>query len=303
MATERRAAYLNLDLRDISDRAERAVSMLSSCVLCGRRCGVDRLHGRKGLCRVGRSARVCSHAPHFGEEPPLTGQSGSGTIFFSFCNLNCLFCQNWEISQAGEGVDVSALQLAAMMLSLQARGCHNINLVSPSHQVAQILEALVPAVQQGLRLPLVFNTGGYDSREALQLLDGVVDIYLPDMKFAESNVARFWLEVDDYAEINQAAVIEMYRQVGDLQLDSRGIAHRGLLIRHLILPQDLAGRERIFRFVAERLSPHTWINLMNQYRPCYLAHRQPPLDRRPDRSELLKVRQRAAAVGLENVIY
>jgi len=303
MATEWRAAYLNLDLGEISERAERAVSMLERCVLCGRRCGVDRLHGRKGVCKLGRRARVCSHAPHFGEEQPLVGHSGSGTIFFSFCNLNCLFCQNREISQTGEGFDVSVQQLAAMMLSLQDRGCHNINLVSPSHQIAQILEALVPAVELGLRLPLVFNTGGYDSLEALHLLNGVVDIYLPDMKFADSGVARFWLKVDDYAEINQAAVSEMYRQVGNLQLDSRGVAFHGLLIRHLILPQNLAGSETIISFVAERLSPQTWINLMGQYHPCHLAHLHPPLDRRPSRSELLRVRQTAAEAGLQNVIY
>lgn len=303
MATEWRAAYLQLSHRELVERAERAIARLEKCVLCGRRCGVDRLHGATGCCKLGRSARVCSHGPHFGEEAALVGQRGSGTIFFSFCNLNCIFCQNWEISQAGEGVSVSAQQLAVMMLSLQDRGCHNINLVSPSHLVAQIIEALVPAVEQGLRLPLVYNTGGYDSPEALELLDGLVDIYLPDMKFAESNVARFWLKVKDYAEVNRAAVAEMFRQVGNLQLDEQGVARRGLLIRHLILPQNLAGSDRTLAFIAEQLSPQTWVNLMDQYRPCYQAHQHPPLDRRPERSELLQTRQLAEEMGLQNVIF
>lgn len=302
MAKEWRSAYLQLSLKELSDRADRAVEQLRCCTLCGRRCKVDRLHGAIGGCKLGRLARVYSHGPHFGEEPPLVGLHGSGTIFFSFCNLNCVFCQNWEISQTGEGYGVSPQQLAAMMLSLQARGCHNINLVSPSHLVPQILEALIPAVEQGLRVPLVYNTGGYDSLEALELLDGLIDIYLPDMKFADSNVARLWVKVADYAEVNQAAVSEMYRQVGNLQVDDQGIARRGLLIRHLILPQNLAGTDRILSFVAERLSPQTWINLMDQYRPCYQARQHPPLDRRPERQELVRAQRWAQDAGLQNVI-
>jgi putative pyruvate formate lyase activating enzyme len=301
-STTWRAAYLQLSQRELVERAERALVHLDRCVMCGRRCGVDRRHGATGACRLGRAARVSSHGPHFGEEAPLVGRHGSGTIFFSYCNLNCVFCQNWEISQAGAGHALSARQLAAMMLDLQERGCHNINLVSPSHQLAPILQALVPAVEEGLRLPLVYNSGGYDSPEALALLDGLVDIYLPDMKFADSNVARFWLKVDDYAEVNRAAVLEMYRQVGDLQLDEQDIARRGLLIRHLILPQNLAGTEQILHFVAEQLSPETWVNLMDQYRPAHQAHRHPPLDRRPDRRELRQARQLAQQAGLRNVI-
>lgn len=302
MVPKWQAAYLQMSCKEISERAEKAVAEMGSCVFCGHRCGVDRINGTEGVCKIGRQARISSHGPHFGEEAPLVGLRGSGTIFFSFCNLNCIFCQNWEISQDGEGYSVTAQQLAGAMLSLQDRGCHNINLVSPSHQLPQILEALVPAVEQGLRLPLVYNTGGYDSLAALQLLDGLVDIYLPDMKFADSNVARLWLKVNDYAEINQAAVAEMYRQVGDLKLDEQGVARRGLLIRHLILPQNLAGTEQIIDFIARQLSPRTWVNLMDQYRPSHLAHRYPPLDRRPERSELLRARRLAEEGGLENVI-
>lgn len=302
MANEWQAAYLQMSFRELVEVAERAVEMLEGCVLCGRRCGVDRLHDSTAICKLGRSARVCSQGPHFGEEMPLVGQYGSGTIFFSHCNLNCIFCQNWEISQAGEGFVVNEQQLAAMMLSLQDRGCHNINLVSPSHMVAQILEALVPAVEQGLRLPLVYNSGGYESPEALELLDGVVDIYLPDMKFADSNVARFWLKVNDYAEVNRAAVSEMFRQVGNLQLDGRGVARRGLLVRHLILPQNLAGTDKILAFIADELSSKTWVNLMDQYRPCHQAHQHPPIDRRPNRNELKRARLMAEEAGLENII-
>lgn len=303
MADRFESAYLKLTRQELAERIDRAIAGLAGCVLCGRRCGADRLHGETGACKQARHARISSHGPHFGEEPPLVGTSGSGTIFFSFCNLNCVFCQNWEISQVGEGYDVTPQQLAAAMLSLQDRGCHNINLVSPSHQVAQILEALLYAVEQGLQLPLVYNTGGYDSLEALQLLDGLVDIYMPDMKFADSNIARFWLKVPDYAEVNQAAVAEMYRQVGDLKLDNLGVARRGLLIRHLVMPQNLAGTEKIIEFVARRLSAETWINLMGQYRPCHLAHQSPPLDRRVEPDELCRVRQLAEDAGLVNVVY
>ena len=222
---------------------------------------------------------VSSYDPHFGEESPLVGSGGSGTIFFSWCNLRCVFCQNWEISHKGIGRKVEPEELAGMMLSLQADGCHNINFVSPSHVIAQIIAAVYIAAQQGLHLPLVYNTGGYDSMEALALLDGIIDIYMPDMKYGDSAIARKYSKVRDYFEINRTAVKEMHRQVGDLQLDSDGIAQRGLLVRHLILPNNLAGTDKVLAFLAEEISPDTYLNLMDQYHPCYRADEYPPLNR------------------------
>ncbi len=212
-----------------------------------------------------------------------------------------MFCQNWDISHEDRGREVSASELAAMMLDLQGAGCHNINLVSPSHVVAPLLAALALAVRNGLRLPLVYNTGGYDRAEALALLDGVIDIYMPDMKFADSQVAEPFLGVVDYAEVNRAAVLEMHRQVGDLLLDGRGIARRGLLIRHLVLPDNLAGSDLILPFIAEQLSRNTYLNLMDQYRPCYRADRYPPLDRSPSRAEYQRALQWAVVAGLERL--
>jgi putative pyruvate formate lyase activating enzyme len=222
---------------------------------------------------------VHSYGPHHGEEDPLRGTQGSGTIFFSWCNLRCVFCQNWDISQKGIGRETEPEELARMMLTLQAQGCHNINLVSPSHVVAQIIQAVVSAARQGLRLPLVYNTGGYDSPEALALLDGIIDIYMPDMKYGDSRIARRYSKVRRYVEVNQAAVREMHRQVGDLVLDAHGIAQRGLLVRHLVLPGNLAGTEQVLAFLAQEISTDTYLNLMDQYHPCYRADENPPLDR------------------------
>ena len=272
-------AYLAL-LRsgELRRRVEAAYQRMHACDLCGRKCGVDRT-AQAGACKTGTKAKVASFGPHFGEEDPLRGYRGSGTIFFSWCNLNCQYCQNYDISQLGHGREVEPEELASMMLSLQAQGCHNINLVSPSHVVAPILAALLIAAEAGLRLPLVYNTGGYDSLEALQLLDGVVDIYMPDMKYADEEVAYRYSRVRNYPAVNQAAVKEMHRQVGDLVMDDRGIALRGLLVRHLVLPGGLAGTPEIARFLAEEVSRDTYINIMDQYRPCYRAREHPPLDR------------------------
>ena len=302
MTKDWQPAYLQLGMDELKRRAEQAWSHLRSCDLCAKGCHVNRLLGSEcGFCGSGRELLVYSHGPHFGEEPPLVGRHGSGTIFFSSCNLKCVFCQNWEISQRGEGREVTPEQLAGMMLSLQGAGCHNINLVSPSHLVAQIISALPLAVEQGLRVPIVYNSGGYDSLAALALLDGIVDIYLPDMKFADSERAAPWLGVDNYAEVNQAALREMHRQVGVLQLGTTGIARRGLLIRHLLLPDNAAGSDALLRFVAEQLSPDSWLNLMDQYRPCYRADQYPPLDRRPTRVELRQARRLARELGLRNL--
>jgi putative pyruvate formate lyase activating enzyme len=274
-------AYLAL-LRsgELERRARRAEARLEDCDLCARYCHVNRRETIKGaVCRTGEQAVVYSYGAHHGEEDCLRGRRGSGTIFFSWCNLRCIFCQNWEISRKGEGRKVNTDELARMMLDLQAQGCHNINFVSPSHVVAQILVAVTVAAEKGLRLPLVYNTGGYDSLEALALLDGVIDIYMPDMKYGVSELAHRYSHVKDYVRFNRAAVREMHRQVGDLVLDEDGLARRGLLVRHLVLPHGISGSEEVFRFLAEEVSPDTYVNVMDQYRPCYRAGDYPELDR------------------------
>ena len=283
----------------LADRARRAVERLADCDLCARSCHVNRLDSDRGaVCRTGRQAVVHSYGAHHGEERPLRGRGGSGTIFFSWCNLRCVFCQNWDISQQGSGTAVDADTLAAMMLHLQQAGCHNINFVTPSHVVAQILEALVLATRDGLRLPLVYNTGGYDSLEALALLDGVIDIYMPDMKYGDSATAHRYSHVRDYVEVNTAAVREMHRQVGDLVVAADGIAQRGLLVRHLVLPDDLANTDTVLQFLAREISPNTYVNLMDQYRPCYRADETPPLDRPITAAEYQHARDAARRHGL-----
>jgi putative pyruvate formate lyase activating enzyme len=265
---------------ELAERAGRARRRLKDCDLCARYCHVDRLAGIRGaVCRTGERAVVSSYGPHYGEEDCLRGRHGSGTIFFSWCNLRCDYCQNWDISWKGEGAEMSAEALARVMLRLQAQGCHNVNFVSPSHVVAQIVEALAIAAERGLRIPLVYNTGGYDSLEALALLDGLIDIYMPDMKYGHSEPAREHSHIRDYVAYNQAAVREMHRQVGDLILDDEGMARRGLLVRHLVLPTGIAGTEEVIRFLAEEISPGTYLNLMDQYRPCFKSVRSPRLDR------------------------
>ena len=287
---------------ELRARVAKAWEHLKCCDLCARYCRVDRLQGTTGaVCRTGEQAVVHSYGPHHGEEDPLRGVGGSGTIFFSWCNLRCVFCQNWEISQKGLGEPVSSGQLAQMMLELQAMGCHNINLVSPSHVVAQILAAVAIAAQQGLALPLVYNTGGYDSLEALALLDGVVDIYMPDLKYGSSDTARRLSRVRDYQAFNQAAVKEMHRQVGDLVLDADGIARRGLLIRHLVMPGLPEETAAVLRFIADELSPDSYVNLMDQYHPCYRAVEYPPLDRPLDQAEYLQALEMARTCGLERL--
>lgn len=263
----------------LRERVERALALLEDCHVCPRRCGVNRLEGEVGKCRTGRQALVSSFGPHFGEEAPLVGSSGSGTIFFTYCNLRCCFCQNYTISQLGEGHVVGSEELAEMMLSLQRRGCHNINFVSPTHVVPQILEALEIAVKAGLCVPLVYNSGGYDSLETLNLLDGVVDIYMPDMKYSDEKTAQRFSGVEDYPEINRAAVKEMHRQAGDLQLDDHGVATQGLLVRHLVLPHGFAGTAEVCRFLSQKVSTNTYLNVMAQYHPCYKALDVPELVR------------------------
>jgi len=267
---------------ELARRAQAAIESLADCALCARQCHADRLHQSppKSYCRTGRTALVASCFAHHGEESCLSGWSGSGTIFFTHCNLRCMFCQNFDVSWEGEGRPAAAEELASMMLRLQEHGCHNINLVTPSHVVAQFLEALSVAAQRGLRLPIVYNTGGYDGPESLRLLDGVVDIYMPDLKFADATVARQLANAPDYWEVACRAVREMHRQVGDLVLDEQGLARRGLLVRHLVMPDGLAGTREAMRFLAREISPDTFVNLMPQYRPEGHAWRHPSLGRR-----------------------
>jgi len=281
-------------------RARAASERLGRCDLCPRHCRANRravpLQG--AVCRIGACAVVHGAFPHFGEERCLSGRQGSGTVFFSGCNLQCAYCQNWETSQEGQGREISAEGLAELMLSLQAQGCHNINLVSPSHVVAQLLEAVALAAERGLSLPLVYNTGGYDSPESLALLDGVVDIYLPDMKYGNDLAGRRYSRVRNYASVNRAAVREMHRQVGDLVLDGDGLARRGLLVRHLVLPGGAAGTEDVLRFLAEKISAGTALHLMAQYRAAYRAADFSELSRRPSPAELAAAMAAAGRLGL-----
>ncbi|MGE4299592.1 MAG: radical SAM protein [Desulfovibrionaceae bacterium] len=265
---------------ELAARAREAVARLEACALCPRACGVNRLQGERGMCGTGRLASVASFVPHFGEEAPLVGKGGSGTIFFAGCNLQCAFCQNSGISRsASAGQEATPAQLAAIMLELQGQGCHNINLVTPTHVAAQILEALPLAVDQGLTLPLVYNTSAYDAPETLALLDGVVDIYMPDAKFWDAAMAgKYCRGATDYPEAARAAIAAMHRQVGDLVLGADGMARRGLLVRHLLMPDNIAGTREWFCYLAS-LSPAVYVNIMDQYRPCGDAAAYPELRR------------------------
>ena len=281
----------------LKERAEGLYQQLESCDLCPRNCQVNRIKGEIGSCGVGHLAWVSSYGPHHGEEAPLRGRYGSGTIFFSGCNLSCVYCQNADISQKLSGRPVTARELSSFMLELQAAGCHNINLVSPTHVVGQIAQGIALAAADGLVLPIVYNTGGYDALDTLRVLEGMIDIYMPDMKYSQGEMGEAYSGVPDYPEINQEAVLEMHRQVGDLSLDPSGIAWKGLLIRHLVLPGGLAGSSSILRFIAEKLSKDTYLNIMDQYRPAYQARQYPDLDRRITRSEYQDVIREAEERG------
>ncbi len=295
-------AYLKLVAEGVlSERVAQAQEILKSCRLCPRECKVNRAAGEKGYCRTGRQAVVSSYSPHFGEEDPLVGQGGSGTIFFTNCNLLCLFCQNYEISHLGEGQEVSAEKLAKFMLALQSLGCHNINFVTPTHVVPQIIEALPLAIAGGLHVPLVYNTGGYDSLETLMLLDGLIDIYMPDLKFMDEEVAYKFCRARDYPQRAKEAIKEMHRQVGDLIINEKGLAERGLLIRHLVMPGGLGGTRTAMRFLAQEISPHTYVNIMAQYRPCGEAHKFPPLNRRLTSAEYEEAVNMALAEGIRRL--
>ncbi|MBL0714920.1 MAG: radical SAM protein [Desulfosarcina sp.] len=285
----------------LRQRIDAAREKLHGCNLCPRRCGVDRLAGDAGFCRTTDCAWVASFSPHFGEEAPLVGRNGSGTIFFTHCNLGCVFCQNYDLSHQAAGEAVTVRQLADMMLHLQRQGCHNINFVSPSHVVAQILEALAIAIPQGLRIPLVYNSGGYDAPETLALLDAVFDIYMPDFKFWKSSSARKYCGAADYPEVARQALVVMHRQVGDLSVDCNGVAIRGMIVRHLVMPGGLDESRAILSFIASSLSRDTYVNLMPQYRPCGEAHRFPALARQLTVAEFESAILAALEAGLRRL--
>jgi putative pyruvate formate lyase activating enzyme len=285
----------------LKGRTDQALAMLEDCRLCPRQCGVDRTKGELGFCKTGRYARVAGLGAHFGEEAPLVGTHGSGTIFFSSCNLLCSFCQNCDISHLREGVEVSAQDLAGMMQGLADKGCHNINFVTPSFVVPQILEALVLAADDGLDLPLVYNTGGYDGIEIIRVLEGVFDIYMPDFKFWEEEPAKTFCSAPDYREVACAACKEMHAQVGDLVIDSDGLARRGLLVRHLVMPCGLAGTREVMRFLAGEISRNTYVNVMDQYRPCYKATEDTRIRRRITHAEYDEAVEAARAAGIHRL--
>lgn len=283
---------------ELKRRAKKVWQLLSPCLVCPRRCGANWIAGQKtGFCQMGAQPKIAAYYPHFGEEACLVGNFGSGTIFFSSCNLACVYCQNWEISQERIGEEVAFQRLAAIMLELQKQGCHNLNLVSPTIWVPQILKALVLAVGKGLKIPLVYNTGGYDRVETLKLLDGVVDIYMPDIKYSDNKIGAKYSFVSDYWDVVQQAVKEMHRQVGDLVIKN-GLAVRGLLVRHLVLPHQLGGTEKVMNFLAQEISPDTYVNLMAQYRPENKAYQFPKLTRRIASGEYAYALQVAQRAGL-----
>ena len=296
-------AYEKLEKQGkLAERVRQAYAMFERCELCPRRCGVNRQKGEKGFCRAPLKAVVFGAHPHFGEEMPLVGDNGSGTIFFSNCNLRCIFCQNWPISHEGKGNEISDEELAEMMLQLQKIGCHNVNLVTPTHVMPNILNATQIALKKGLRIPLVYNTSGYELLEIVRLLDGIVDIYLPDMKYMERDKAsKYSAGASDYPEVTKKAIIEMNRQVGTLQIDKRGIALRGVIIRHLVMPNRVAGTEKFVKWVSEALPKSTYVNIMAQYRVEYKAFEHPEIARSITTQEFVEAMDWAKFYGLTNL--
>lgn len=287
---------------ELERRAGMMGEMLKDCTVCPHRCHVNRIEHKRGFCRAGSTLKIHSYGPHFGEEDMLVGTGGSGTIFFSCCTLKCVFCQNYEISHYGEGYEISPAGLSDIMLSLQKKGCHNINLVSPTHFVPRIVEALSFAAQEGLTLPVVYNTGGYDDLNTLKLLDGIMDIYMPDIKFGDNFRAGKYTGSAGYFDIVKLAVKEMHRQVGDLALDERGIAVRGLLVRHLVMPDNIAGTQAVLKFIADEISLDTAVNIMAQYYPAHKAHAFRELARRITGEEYIRAVQIALDLGLKRII-
>jgi putative pyruvate formate lyase activating enzyme len=299
---EWRPAYLQFEEEGrFAARIDEAYAILEHCQLCPRRCGVNRLRGQTGVCRTADQPVVFSAQPHYGEELPLVGRYGSGTIFFSNCNLRCVFCQNWPIAHEGRGHRIEVEELANLMLAVQGIGCHNINLVTPTHVMPQILRATRIAASKGLRIPLCYNTGGYDSLQAIRLLDGIVDIYLPDLKFMDADQAEVYMRAPDYPETARAAIAEMHRQVGELVTDDRGIALRGLMIRHLVMPNGVSNPRAFVHWVAETLTASTYVNIMSQYRVDHMAFEYPEIARAITIDEFLDAMGWAEEAGLTNL--
>ncbi len=293
-------AYLKLyESGELDTRIQKLKNILYECTLCPRKCRVNRLKGEKGYCEAGDSLEISSYFPHFGEERPLVGRNGSGTIFFTHCNLLCTFCQNYELSHLGEGYEISENKLAQIMMHLQNLGCHNINLVTPTHFTAQIIAALPAAIELGLKLPIVYNCGGYESLEIIMLLGGIVDIYMPDFKFADNRYAQRYTNAADYFAIVRNILKEMFRQVGNLQVDEYGIACRGLLIRHLVMPNDVAGTEAALTFIHSSISANCYVNVMNQYSPHFRAKHESLIGRSLKREEYERALSQARKLGLK----
>lgn len=296
--------YLKLKKRgELKKRAEMLWSIMESCKLCPRECGVNRLKKERGFCKApGDTLMISAYHPHFGEEKPLVGVYGSGTIFLTHCNLRCMFCQNWEISHLGRGFKKTIEDFANMMLELQEKGCHNINLVTPTHYSPHILKAIDIASSKGLRVPIVYNTSGWEKIEILEIIDGIVDIYLPDFKYWDSkNSFKYSSGAESYPEITKKAILEMHRQVGVAKPDSLGIMRRGLMIRHLVMPNEIGGSEKIMEWIAQNLPKDTYVNIMSQYTPLYKALDYPELSRRITREEYKKVVKKAKDLGLSNL--
>jgi len=285
-------SYIHLfEKGELQQRGRLLKEFLKECRLCPRECGVNRLSAEIGVCQAGLELEVSSAFPHFGEEPPLVGYHGSGTIFLTHCNLRCIFCQNYDISHLGTGEPMTSSDMARVMVRLQEMGCHNINFVTPTHYTPQIVASLPEAIEMGLRLPIVYNCSGYESLEVVRLLEGVVDIYMPDAKYLDSNRSKQFSNAPDYPGVLKEILKEMHRQVGDLTVDSKGIAERGLLIRHLVMPHGVASSEAVLRFIAEEISIHSYVNVMDQYRPEYRAHECPEINRRVTQKEYLEATQ------------
>lgn len=284
---------------ELHERIKKLEDILGECRLCPRNCKKNRLKGERGTCKAGAELMISSAFPHFGEEQPLVGYYGSGTIFLTHCNMRCIFCQNYDISHRGEGKEVTKEEFAGYMIYLQRLGCHNINFVTPTHYTPQIISALPKAIEMGLELPLVWNCGGYESIEVIRLLDGIVDIYMPDFKYTQSISAKMYSKAPDYPEIVKEVLKEMHKQVGILQMDNRGIAYRGLLIRHLVMPGHLAETKEVMKFIAGELSPHSYVNIMDQYRPCYRASDYPEIARRITMEEYEEAVRFAVEAGLD----
>jgi putative pyruvate formate lyase activating enzyme len=292
-------AYLSLyEKGELNLRNDKLKEILKSCILCPRKCGANRLNGEIGYCGAGKDIEISSAFSHFGEERPLLGSGGSGTIFLTHCNLRCVFCQNYDISHLGEGKIITSFKMAEIMISLQKIGCPNINFVTPTQYVPQIIESLTYAIQMGIKIPLVYNCGGYESLDTIKLLDSIVDIYMPDTKFSSSFSSERYCNAKNYYENLKQVLKEMHRQTGDLKIDSRGIAERGILIRHLVMPNDSSGSEEILKFIAKEISIHSYVNIMDQYRPIFKAGEFPEIDRRPTLEEYFNVIDIAKRFGL-----